>query len=93
MWAKSATVTSDNGHWTYYSIEEGKTVGTSVFGDSIADREWAARKDWDIAISGDLLRTNGGASGSGEGAIQMVSGDYDALNDAPKAGYVKDVYE
>lgn len=90
---QQVSISSDDEHWTYYSLEESKLVGTSDFGDSIADKQWASRTDWDIAISGDLIRTNGGASGSAGGGIQEIEGDYDALAAPPTEGYLDDKYE
>lgn len=84
---------NSNDTWTYYSLEQNKQVGTSAFGDSIADRQWAARTDWDIAVCGDLLRTNGGASGSGQGGIIETTDDYSTITTAPADGFTVDVYE
>lgn len=90
---QQVSISSDDEHWTYYSLESSKLVGTSEFGDSIADKQWASRTDWDIAISGDLIRTNGGASGNAGGGIQEIAGDYDALAAPPTEGYLDDKYE
>jgi hypothetical protein len=81
-------------HWVYYSLEDGKTVGVSRFGDTQADNAWAQRTDWDIAVSGDLIRTNSGRSGSGKGGIIELSGDYDTYNGDPETlVYTTDTYE
>ena len=61
--------------WTYISIEQGVVVGTGKLGDAASDAEWARRNDWDIAICDTLIRTNGGASGTGLGAISTESID------------------
>jgi len=73
----------------------GKTgdVGTSAIGDSSADSEWRQRTDWDIAVCGDLIRTNGGMSGTGNGGIQVVSDDYNQLQNVPQSGYIIDHFE
>lgn len=89
----AAPLQNSDGTWTYYSLEQNRQVGTSAFGDSIADGQWAARTDWDIAVCGDLLRTNGGASGSGQGGIIESDDDYSAITSAPASGYAEDVYE
>lgn len=89
----AAPLQNSDGTWTYYSLEQNRQVGASTFGDSIADRQWAARTDWDIAVCGDLLRTNGGASGSGQGGVIVSDGDYSAITSAPADGYAEDVYE
>ena len=60
-------------------------MGTSAFGDSSADSEWRQRTDWDIAVCGDLIRTNSGMSGTGNGGIQVVPDDYNQLQMCRKA--------
>lgn len=78
--------------WTYWSFSETKVVGTSKLGSDEEDAQWAGRDDWDIAICGELLRTNGGASGAGEGGImQNTTTDYYNLVEAPESGYLEDV--
>ncbi|MBF1078942.1 MAG: hypothetical protein HXL36_01100 [Prevotellaceae bacterium] len=86
-------VTANDGVWTYYSIEQNKVMGTSVFGDSTADSQWKQRTDWDIAICGDLIRTNSGTSGTGNGGLQVVPQDYNELENAPQSGYITDHFE
>jgi hypothetical protein len=61
------------GEWTYISIENGAVVGTGRLGDEESDAAWAGRDDWDIAICDSLIRTNGGKSGIGQGALSDVS--------------------
>ncbi len=87
------SITANDAVWTYYSLEQGKTVGTSAFGDSSADSEWRQRTDWDIAVCGDLIRTNSGMSGTGNGGIQVVSDDYNQLQNVPQSGYIIDHFE
>ena len=83
-------VTANDAVWTYYSIEQNKVMGTSVFGDSTADSQWKQRTDWDIAICGDLIRTNSGTSGTGNGGLQVVPQAYNELKNAPQSGYITD---
>ena len=87
----AATTSYDK--WTYYSLENARLVGESTFGDSIADKEWAERTDWDIALSGDLIRTNSGKSGEAQGGIIEKTGDYESFHTAPETGYETDIYE
>lgn len=61
--------TARKGRWTYISLEKGEVVGTGVLGDEASDASWAARDDWDIAVCDSLIRTNGGTSGQGKGAL------------------------
>lgn len=86
-------VTANDAVWTYYSIEQNKVMGTSVFGDSTADSQWKQRTDWDIAICGDLIRTNSGTSGTGNGGLQVVPQAYNELKNAPQSGYITDHFE
>lgn len=87
------SVTANDAVWTYYSIEQNKVMGTSVFGDSTADSQWKQRTDWDIAICGDLIRTNSGTSGMGNGGLQVVPQGYNELENAPQSGYITDHFE
>lgn len=89
----AAPIANSNAKWTYYSLESNRLVGTSNFSDSVADRQWASRNDWDIAVCGDLIRTNGGSSGIGQGGIQETAQDYSTLKTAPESGYATDTYE
>ena len=77
--------------WVYISLETGKKIGTSPLGDAAQDAAWKARTDWDIAFCGELVRTNGGTSGNGQGAIQRVENkSFNALDEAPADGYATD---
>ncbi len=77
--------------WTYFSFESGAVVGTSRFGDEAQDEAWRVRLDWDIAFCGDLVRTNSGTSGIGQGGIlrERTSNFYN-LTEAPAEGYETD---
>lgn len=59
--------------WTYISLQSGEVVGTGRLGDEASDAAWALRDDWDIAICDSLIRTNGGTSGKGYGALSEES--------------------
>lgn len=67
------TYTQQIDMWTYISFESGTVVGTSKLGDEAQDDLWAVREDWDIAVCDSLLKTNGGSSGMGRGAISATS--------------------
>ena len=62
-----------SGQWIYISLESGKVVGSGKLGDEASDADWALRDDWDIAICDSLIRTNGGTSGPGRGALSAES--------------------
>ena len=73
------------------SVETGSKVGESPLGDAAQDAAWKARTDWDIALCGELIRTNGGTSGNGQGAVQRVQNkSFNALDQAPADGYTTD---
>lgn len=81
----------EEGRWVYFSIKDGATVGSSTFLSESEDAEWAARTDWDFAICGDYLKTNGGTSGKGSGGILRDSGhNFQTLKEAPAEGYLTD---
>lgn len=77
--------------WTYFSFEKGEAIGQSDFLDDDADAAWALRTDWDFAICGDYLKTNGGTSGSGQGGIfKDESNNFYNITEAPTEGYILD---
>lgn len=82
--------TDDTTAWTYLSLSTGRVVGRSALGDARADSLWAARTDWDIATYGSLLRTNGGTSGGGRGAIGRSDAPFDLTAAPPATGLVTD---
>ena len=50
---------SVNNQWSYYSLASNTLVGTGA--ENAEDNaKWGARKDWDIAISRYMVRTNSG---------------------------------
>ena len=68
-------------HWTYISLENNRVVGTSPLDDPDGDEEWRKRTDWDIALCGDMIKTNSGDSGIGEGGIIRLDNlSYDQLS-------------
>lgn len=77
--------------WTYFSIEKGVVVGTSALGNIGEDAAWAIHADWDIALCGNMIRTNSGTSGKGKGGIIQISDrSFNAIDQAPQAGYITD---
>lgn len=67
------SLTVEPGKWTYFSLSDSLVKGTSEIGNSEEDRKWAARRDWDIAVSEGGIRTNGGSSGDGIGALAIIT--------------------
>ncbi len=81
----------EEGRWTYFSVENGEPVGTSTFLSEEEDAAWAEREDWDFAICGDYLKTNGGSSGKGAGGIMRENEhSFQTLTEAPIQGYLTD---
>ena len=77
--------------WTYFSFEKGEVVGQSEFLSEEEDAAWAERLDWDIAICGDYIKTNGGDSGKGMGGIlRDRTSNFLTLEEAPADGYLVD---
>lgn len=68
--------------WTYISLDRNEVVGTSPLDSPESDEEWRQRSDWDIAICGDMLRTNSGASGIGDGGVVRIDdATYESLDE------------
>ncbi len=81
----------EDGRWTYFSVENGEPVGSSTFLSEEEDAAWAEREDWDFAICGNYLKTNGGTSGKGAGAIMRENEhSFQTLTEAPIQGYLTD---
>ena len=77
--------------WTHFAFDTGQVVGQSTFLSETEDREWAQRLDWDFAICGDYIKTNGGDSGQGLGGIQRdYTSNFLTLSEAPADGYLID---
>ncbi len=86
----SCELTLEEDVWIYFSMKEEKVIGKSTFGDEAEDKEWSERSDWDIAFCNGFIRTNGGTSGKGKGAILKSAYDYDVLIEAPIEGLYED---
>lgn len=55
--------------WTYISLSQGTTIGSCELDDTLTQKEFYKRTDWDIAICNGIIRTNSGTSGIGKGGI------------------------
>ncbi len=76
--------------WTYVSLTEGRVVGTCSLTDTVAQRQWAMRTDWDLATCNGMIRTNGGDSGRGQGAAAASSQRDEERAAAPSGPLVTD---
>lgn len=80
--------------WTYFSFESGTVVGRSSFLSEEEDAAWADRGDWDFAICGNRLRTNGGDSGKGlGGVVRNTTSNYYQIDAAYSGAYLQDSFQ
>lgn len=66
--------------FTFFSLTDGEII----------DKADSASTRWDIALAGTTILVNGGTSGPGEGAAQIVSGTFDEIAQAPESGFQTD---
>ena len=76
--------------WTYISLASGQTVGTSSLGDDEADKAWHDRTDWDVALCNGAIRTNGGTSGKGQGAIMSSPQSFENVDPSAVSSFYAD---
>ena len=76
--------------WTYVSLRQGRVLGTCQLTDTAAQRQWVLRTDWDLATCNGMLRTNGGAWGTGQGGAAVTSTDYETTDAAQPTNYAND---
>lgn len=70
--------------FTFFSFEEDGIV----LAYDEADRSDSSSTQWDVAFRGTQIIANGGDSGPGEGGIQVVTGLFDEVAEAPAGGYL-----
>ncbi len=68
------------GHFTFFSFKTGDVV-------SLAD---SSSTNWDLGFRGTTIILNSATSGPGTAKVQMVSGIFDELAEAPMDGYLSD---
>jgi hypothetical protein len=68
------------GHYTFFSLKNNTIVPVT---DS-------ATTNWDIAFNATTIITNSGTSGPGSVGVQIYTGLFENLTEAPEAGYVQD---
>ncbi len=68
------------GHYTFFSLENNAIVPVS---DS-------ASLKWDIGFNSTTIITNSGVSGMGNVGVQIYTGLFDNLTQAPETGYIQD---
>jgi hypothetical protein len=69
--------------FTFFSLRDGEVV-LSYDDDSRADSN---STQWDLGFRGTEIIANGGDEGPGEGGLQIVSGAFEDVTEAPAEGY------
>jgi|WetSurMetagenome_2_1015567.scaffolds.fasta_scaffold1058278_1 hypothetical protein len=62
-----------NNQWTYISLSNNSVLGSCALGDSVKEKQWFTRLDWDIAVCNGIIKTNSGTSGLGLGGVKTMS--------------------
>ena len=70
--------------FTFFSFADGEVV--LAYDDE--DRADSSSTAWDVAFRGTEVIANGGDSGPGEGGVQVVTGAFDEVTEAPADGYL-----
>jgi hypothetical protein len=68
------------GHFTFFNFKTGQVV-------NLAD---SSSTKWDIGFRGTTIIVNSATSGPGSAQVQIVSGIFDQLTEAPADGYISD---
>ncbi len=71
------------GHFTFFSLKNNTVV-------ALAD---SATTQWDVAFNSTTVLVNSGHSGPGEGSVQIYTGIFSDLSQAPENGYKQDTEE
>ena len=68
------------GKFTYYSLRTNSVVADSDSASTL----------WDVAFKGTTVIVNGGTSGPGNGAAQLVNDAFSSVMSAPESGWAQD---
>ena len=81
---------------TGFDPTTGQPIGADVFtffslrtGEVVPNAD-SASTAWDLGFKGTAIIVNGGTSGPGEGAAQVMTGSFEEMIEAPADGYVTD---
>ena len=81
---------------TGFDPDTGQPIGADVFtffslrtGEIVPNVD-SASTAWDLGFKGTTILLNGGTSGPGDGAAQVVAGSFEEMTEAPADGYVAD---
>ena len=81
---------------TGFDPDTGQPIGANVFTffslrtGAIVPNADSASSSWDLGFKGTTIVVNGGTSGPGNGAAQVVTGTFEDLTIAPESGYTSD---
>ena len=79
-----------NNLYTLYDLDAGEVVLSSSETDPAARAVDSTSTAWDIGFKGSTIIFNGGTSGPGQGAAQIVTEAFAAVTEAPATGYIAD---
>ena len=79
-----------NNLFTLYDLEAGSIRMPSSQTDAAARQRDSASTAWDIGFRGTTIIFNGGASGPGEAAAQLLAQPFADVVEAPEGGYIAD---
>ncbi len=78
------------GRYSLYSLRENRLVLSYAEADATIRQRDSASTAWDIGFQGQRLIFNGGISGPGQAAAQIVDSTFAEVTVAPASGYVRD---
>ncbi len=73
-----------------YELEDGAVVVSSSEGDAATRRRDSSATVWDIGFKGTTIIFNGGSSGPGTAAAQIMTEAFASVLEAPEGGYMAD---
>ncbi|GAB5534913.1 MAG: hypothetical protein Rubg2KO_11620 [Rubricoccaceae bacterium] len=79
-----------NNLYTLYDLDAGEIVLASSETDATVRQRDSSSTVWDIGFKGSTIIINGGTSGPGQGAAQIVNEAFAAVTEAPAIGYTAD---
>lgn len=81
--AVAASMGGGDRRFALYGLREGRLV----LAYDAAERADSASTAWDLGFRGTEIIANGGTFGSGQGGIQLLDADFDAVATLPEDGY------
>lgn len=79
-----------NNLFTLYDLDAGAVVLSSSETDPAVRQRDSASTAWDVGFRGTTIIFNGGTSGPGEGAAQLLAQPFAEVTEAPATGYAAD---